>query len=154
MAAPESECPRVRVAALIILDGKVVLARHRAGPSTYHLLPGGGVKFRETLEAALVREIAEETGLVVIVGRPLLLSDTIDPHGSRHVVNITFAAQRVGGEITQSPDDHRVEAIDLVDPFELPTLDLRPPFAESVMRHIADASLPAEYLGSLFSEGR
>lgn len=101
MAAPASDGPRVRVAALLLMDGKVVTVRHRAGSAAYHLLPGGGVDYRETLEDALKREIAEETGLQASIGRPLFLSDTIDPEGSRHVVNITFSAHVTGGEIVQ-----------------------------------------------------
>lgn len=154
MAAPECDLPRVRVAALIVIDGRVVLVRHRAGSSTYHLLPGGGVRHRETLEDALVREVAEETGLVVRMGRPLLISDTIDPHGQRHVVNLTFAADVVGGEITDTPADERVEAVDLVEPSSLSSLDLRPPFADALERIVSGESVQAEYLGSLFSEGR
>ena len=132
MAAPVPSGPRVRVAALIVHLGKVVLVRHRARNSTYHLLPGGGVDYRETLSAALVREVAEETGLRVDVGRPVLINDTIDPSGGRHLVNITFLATVVGGEITETPRDPRVEAVDLVDAAALTALDLRPPIAEAI----------------------
>ncbi len=48
--------------------------------------------------------------------RPLLISDTIDPRGPRHVINLTFLARRIGGAITETPDDPRVEAVDLVQP--------------------------------------
>ncbi len=85
-----SDAPRVRVAALMVLDGKVVTVRHRAGAAVYHLLPGGGVDYRETLESALLREIREETGLEARIGPPLFINDTIDPRGARHLVNITF----------------------------------------------------------------
>ena len=153
LAARVPDGPRVRVAALILLDGNVVLVRHRSGPSTYHLLPGGGVDYRETLEAALVREVTEETGLHIEVGRPLLISDTIDPRGSRHVVNITFASTVVGGEITTHPQDRRVEAVELVDPSALAALDFRPPIADAIAELITAGDGPARYLGSLFTDG-
>jgi len=153
LAARVSNGPRVRVAALMLVEGKVVLARHRAGEATYHLLPGGGVDYRETVEDALVREVAEETGLTARLVRPLFISDTIDPAGSRHLVNITFLAQVVGGEITQAPQDHRVEAIDLVAPEGLSALDLRPPIADAIQRALSGAIPGCEYLGSLFVPG-
>jgi ADP-ribose pyrophosphatase YjhB (NUDIX family) len=142
------------VAALIVLNDRVVLVRHRAAGSSYHLLPGGGVDYRETLEHAVVREVREETGLDVSLGRLLFASDTIDPHGSRHVINLTFAAEIIGGYITDSPQDDRVEAVDLVAAESLSTLDLRPPMAEAIQRVLAGDSIESGYLGSLFSEAR
>ncbi|TLM93865.1 MAG: NUDIX hydrolase, partial [Actinobacteria bacterium] len=127
----------MRVGAFMMLDGKVVLVRHRAGDATYHLLPGGGVDYRETLEDALVREVREETGLDIEIGRPLLLNDTIDPTGARHVVNLTFAANIIGGAVTDAPQDGRVEAVDLVSVADLDSLDLRPPLAAALSEYAA-----------------
>lgn len=153
LAARASARPRVRVAALMLLDGKVVLVRHRAGNAVYHLLPGGGVDYRETLETAILREIAEETGLTAKIGRPLFISDTIDPAGTRHVINITFEAQITGGDIADKPQDERVEAVELIAPEDLESLDLRPPMAQALLRSIRKEAIETEYLGSLFTPG-
>jgi ADP-ribose pyrophosphatase YjhB (NUDIX family) len=137
----------------MLLDGRVVTVRHKAGHRRYHLLPGGGVSWGETLEAALLREIAEETGLTAAIGDLLFVNDTIDPSGGRHVVNITFAANVTGGEISEHPLDERVEAVDLVGPADLGGLDLRPPMAEAILGHLEGAQHGSPYLGSLFTAG-
>ena len=153
MVAQASEWPRVRVAALLLEDGKVVVVRHRSAGKPYHLLPGGGVDYRETLEAALMREVLEETGFVVRIGDLLFVNDTIDPSGPRHVVNITFSAEVVGGALTSAPDDDNVEAVELIVPDALLDLDLRPPMATEIVRVLAGETTTG-YLGPLFTAGR
>jgi 8-oxo-dGTP diphosphatase len=145
-----SEHPRIRVAALIQLPGGVVVVRHRRGTASYHLLPGGGVDFGETLEAALKREVAEETGLVAEVGPLLFASDTIDPGGTRHVVNLTFAALIVGEPQLRPSVDPRVEGTEIVPVEGLEALDLRPPMANAIKRFVDGEIATPAYLGSLF----
>lgn len=153
LAAQGSETTvRVRVGAVIPIDGRIVLVRHRKDDRVYHLLPGGGVEPGETLTQALVREVAEETGLEVRPLQPLLLNDTIAPDGSRHVVNITFLCEAVGGRVRDSVDE-RVEGVELVDPGRLRELDLRPPIAETLIEEAGTGFIgAARYLGALWRD--
>lgn len=154
MGAPACNRPRVRVAALMLLDNRVVLVRHRKAGASYYLLPGGGVEYGESLSDALRREVLEETGLAITVGQPLLINDTIDPEASRHLVNITFSAEITGGEITVPADDVRVEGVETVDPAALSGLDLRPPIAAE-LRDVLTRSetAPVTYIGPRFIPG-
>jgi 8-oxo-dGTP diphosphatase len=153
LAARGSDALRVRVAAVLMHEGRLVLVRHRAGKQSYYLLPGGGVEVGETMSEALGRELLEETGLSYRLVRPLFLSDTIDPSGGRHIVNITFLGEIVGGELAAPVDDPRVEAVELVDPETLPDLDLRPPIAAQLLEAIRSGfTEDAHYLGSLWVE--
>ena len=58
-----------RAAALVILDGRVLLIERRREAETYYLFPGGRIEPGETREQALVRELREELGLGVTPSR-------------------------------------------------------------------------------------
>ena len=54
----------IGVYGLIIKDNKILLIKKKTGPYDGKLdLPGGGIKYCEKVEDALVRELKEETGL-------------------------------------------------------------------------------------------
>jgi 8-oxo-dGTP diphosphatase len=99
-----SEQPRIRVAALIVRGGQVLLVKHRKDNQEYWMLPGGGVDLGEGLTEALSRELEEETGLQILPGRLLLAVDTIAPDASRHVVHLIFAAEVTGGVLARGED--------------------------------------------------
>src|SRR5437588_5298442 len=97
--------PYLAVSAAIIRDRHVLVARRAKGASTgLYTLPGGVVEVGETLHQAVVREIAEETGIAV---EPVALAGqreviTRDEAGkvARHVVVLCFAARWLAGEGT------------------------------------------------------
>src|SRR5580692_10445701 len=90
---------RIRVGVLIWRDGEVLLVRHEKGGHSYWLVPGGGVDQGETMVEAGARELREETGYDIEVGRLVLLCEAIDPNpGGRHIVNAVYSGTVRGGE--------------------------------------------------------
>ncbi len=59
---PHSIRPSVR--AIIVRDGKLALVHN--GKFDYYMFPGGGIEEGESHTEALIREVKEESGLVVI----------------------------------------------------------------------------------------
>lgn len=71
----------------------------------YWDIPGGTVKFQENIIDALNREIAEETGLTVAVGKILFCHDF--PSGpERHQFQIVYECEYIDGEVKLNPEDH------------------------------------------------
>ena len=117
--------PSVGVGAVLIHEGKVLLIRRGKEPLRGRwVVPGGTVEVGETLEQALVREVQEETGLVVKPGEVLIVFDRIERVGSAvqyHYVIVDYLCEYVSGTPRAASD---AEAVALVGPEELPVYDL------------------------------
>lgn len=144
--------PRVRVAAVIVRDDRILLVRHAKDGAEYWLLPGGGVHYGESLSEALAREVREETGLEARVGDVVFAHDGIAPDGSRHIVNVYLLAEVTGGAL-RCGDEPRLAGVRDVPLGELSELDLRPDLREPLLAAAA-RGFPARapYLGSLWKE--
>src|SRR5262249_27479150 len=79
----------------------LVVRRARAPATSIFTLPGGVVEAGETLMAAVIREIREETGLTIeplaLAGHREFIQRDDDGRIKRHFVILSFAARWIGG---------------------------------------------------------
>ena len=121
-----------RCAAVIIRSGKVLLQRD----GSEYALPGGHVRAGETGAEAVRRELLEETGADVCVGRMLWSEGCFWRWGERqmHTLAFYYLAQPANenilqddGEFHPQKDDHKIQ-VGWVPVEELPNLTVYPEF--------------------------
>jgi ADP-ribose pyrophosphatase YjhB (NUDIX family) len=142
----------VRVAGVVIEDDRVLLLNQDTDTGRSWSLPGGKVEEGETLAAALVREMREETGLDIEPGRLLYVCDHLPGDGT-HVVHLTFEARRTGGtagEVTAGVDTRPIRGVEFVKLADLPSLGFGARFAELAMTGFPGAG---SYMGAKSSIG-
>jgi 8-oxo-dGTP diphosphatase len=120
----------------VIVDerDRVLLALWNEETSPRWTLPGGGVELRETVEEAAVREVREETGYDVELGRLLGVDSHVVPPEERtrdrdrfyKGVRVIFEATVVGGELRNELDGTTDEArwFPLSEVADLPRVEL------------------------------
>ena len=144
--------PSVGVGAVIVRDGRVVLIRRGKEPLKGRwVVPGGTLEWGEGLEDAVVREIGEETGLLVRPRALLTVFDRIDrgPDGVRyHYVILDYLCEWVSGDLCAGSD--AAEAA-WVPAGELSAYDVPPKALEVIAQGFSEAEAlglaPAVRLG-------
>lgn len=115
--------PELCVGAVAVADDELLLVRRGRGPGAGRWsVPGGRVEAGETVRQAVVREVAEETGLPVRCGELLGWAERIGPQHHfvilDFVVAVTDARQPVAGDDAAEarwfplPSVHNVELVD------------------------------------------
>ena len=149
--------PRIRVAAILRWEGRILLLRHEKPKGEVWLLPGGGVRVGESLRRRCSASSAEETGLFpggeeIPLEGPVAIVDSISPQSGsyrKHVVHVIFAADVTGSlEDVVSQDDavrgHRAFLMR-----ELESIALHPPIHRFLQRW--QPGDPAAYLGEMWA---
>ena len=98
--------PELCVGAVVVREDRLLLVRRGRGPAAGEWsVPGGRVEAGETMAEAVVREVAEETGIDVVCDELIGWVERID--AGRHFVIFDFRATSLGpaGEQPRAGDD-------------------------------------------------
>jgi 8-oxo-dGTP pyrophosphatase MutT (NUDIX family) len=149
----------LRVQGIVLVRGRILLARHAKAGHQYWVLPGGHREAGESLAAALARELDEEAGI-----RPTrisLFSVSEVLLDWREVIDIvfrvhTFEGRPRLGDAPPALPDRRLEALALHARPALARLEFRPAAlaAEIASAWSRDAWKGARYLGELGAAAR
>jgi len=119
--------PLIGVGAVIVSDGRILLVQRGTEPAKGRWsLPGGLIEVGELLTEAVVREVREETGLIVAPVELIELLDRIDRDGDRvryHYVIADYLCRIVGGTLHAGSD---ADGARWAAPNEWPALNLDP----------------------------
>ncbi|WP_193612394.1 NUDIX domain-containing protein [Nocardioides lijunqiniae] len=126
---------RLAAYAVVVDDqDRVLLALWNEAAEPQWTMPGGGVDLEEQAAEGAVRELLEETGYEVELGRLLGVDSYVIPPSRRHIatsrpmkaVRVVYEARVVGGELTRELDGTTDEArwIPLDEVADLPRVGL------------------------------
>lgn len=122
--------PRIRVAVALVEDDKLLLVEHSKQDRKYWLLPGGGVEWGEEARAAAYRELLEETGVEAEIGKLLLVSESVAPDRSRHLLHLVFSGRRLRTLGATLPEGERITDVRWIAIDELGELVFHPPIQD------------------------
>lgn len=129
----------------------LVMHRNKYG-SRYFTLVGGSAQAEETLEAALVREVREETGLEVLRASLVFVEAHPEPHNEQHIFVCEVAPH---GEVAVQPTSEEgylnhlsanIHAPMWVDVRSFGALDFRTPQLQQAILHAFRHGFPAQPL--------
>ncbi len=115
-----------RAVALIIRHDKIVLIRRLRQGHEYYVLPGGSIEPDETPVAACIREVAEETGLIVAAHTYLCTLNNQGRHEHYFLVEAEHDILVLGGpECQRYRSDNQYTPL-WVHRAQIPSLNIQP----------------------------
>lgn len=133
-AFPDHPVPAV--GAIVFREAAVLLVKRGQEPNRGRWsVPGGSLEVGETVEAAAVREVREETGVVARPLRPVYVMDFVDRDPADrvrwHYVLIDVLCEYVSGEPVAASDAENARFVPLR---ELAEYDIAPTAIEALER--------------------
>ena len=148
---------RVSPKAIIIRNGRLLALKMRDRQGVWYMLPGGGQRHGETVHEALKREVREEVGTEVEVGKLCFVRDYIarnhefaDEEGDAHQIELMFLCRIAdGADIGEGaqPDKGQL-GLEWLPVAGLEEHRLYPKILRPLIKDIGNQSVPV-YLGDV-----
>jgi 8-oxo-dGTP diphosphatase len=131
---------RVRAAVILVKDDRLLLVKHVHPETgdTWWIPPGGGLEDEDaTLLACAKREVFEETGLRVDLGKLVYLREFVERDPGIHNIELLFLGRNPRGQLTldnvagSGPDEDYIRDVAWVPRRDLQGLTIYP-------EHLAD----------------
>jgi 8-oxo-dGTP diphosphatase len=95
--------PRLTADGIVVSGSKILLVRRKFDPfEGRYALPGGFVEYGERVDECIIREVQEETGLIVSVDRLLGVYSAPDRDPRGHTVTLAYRLNLKGGTLADS----------------------------------------------------
>ncbi|MEU7831418.1 NUDIX hydrolase [Nonomuraea sp. NPDC049129] len=121
---------KVRVTGVLIEDDRILLLDQDTDSGRSWSLPGGKVDPGESLAEALVREMREETGLLVEPGRLLYVCDYQAADVLHMTFEVSWSSRRVAAFDRDHPEMVPIRGLEWVKLADLPSKGFSPRFAD------------------------
>jgi 8-oxo-dGTP diphosphatase len=141
-----------RAGAVIVKDGKILLMHQYLGPreqegkgaEDFYTLPGGSWEIGETIEQTCKREIKEECGIDVTVGKLIFFIDTESRLAFYFIGETAETDISLGGPEKDRVSDHEKYAVEWVELEKLIDLTFIPaPAKDAVQKYLENRDQPA-----------
>ena len=136
----EKYAHQVRLTGVLILQNEILLVKQKVNKDRNWSLPGGRLEHGESVEEGIIREIKEETGIVVSVRKLLYLCDTIDSNPP--ILHITFLLDYISGDLTMPTnefDKNPINDVKFVEICKLHDYGFSPIFIDLIANDFPDS---------------
>ena len=114
--------PRVGIGVIIVRDdGKILIGKRKGSHAPYWSIPGGHLESGESFEETAIREIQEETGLLIKNPEVIAVTNNLKTYKeeNKHYISICLTAKYPGGRV-ENREPEKCEGWRWVAPDNLP----------------------------------
>lgn len=139
---------KVRPAACIIKNNKILLMRYEYNGHSVYNLPGGNRESGELIKETLEREMIEELGIIVKVNELILIGEVISKDQKPDTLHIIFNCDINENEPVINKNETSAIDIAWVEVEEIINLNLYPNIGSELLKRISDKS-QSIYIGEI-----